>query len=202
VHLTISVWVAAEACHLFSGPRESGALELLLCTPLSVREVIEGHIIGLRRAFVRPVAVLVTVEAMLLAAQVYLMGSNGASVAQCVGTAAMAGLCLVGAVMDLLAVARFGMWQGLANRNPAKAITKTVLQVLLLPAPFFLCGGPLLPLIWVIKNMVFVNFAHEQLRRQFRALVTDRFGWAEESEFVDSVSKRAVKNPLPRVLPG
>jgi hypothetical protein len=115
---------------------------------------------------------------------------------------AVVGLCLVGAVMDLSAVARYGMWQGLANRKPTKAVTKTVLHVLVLPVVFGACGGPLLPLIWVIKNLIFVNYAQEQLRRQFRSLLTDRFGWAEEAEFVGAPSKRALKHPLPRVFPG
>jgi ABC-type transport system involved in cytochrome c biogenesis permease component len=202
VHLTLAIWVAAEACHLFSGARESGALEQLLCTPLAIRELVEGHVLGLRRVFFRPVAVLVTVELVLLGAQLYLMGNAGASAAQCVGTAALVGSCLVGAVMDSSAAARYGMWQGLANRKPAAAVTKTVLHVLILPVPFFLCGGPLVPLIWVIKNMMFVNFAQEQLRRQFRTLITDRFAWVEESEFVGAPGKRALKNPLPRVYQG
>jgi ABC-type transport system involved in multi-copper enzyme maturation permease subunit len=202
VHLTLAVWVAAEACHLFSGARESGALELLLCTPLSAREVVEGHLLGLRRIFHRPVAVLLAVEVLLLAGQVYLLGRNGASLMLCLGVVGVVGLCLLGVVMDLHAVARYGMWQGLANQKTARAVTKTVMRVLVLPLAFSLCSGPFLPLIWVIKNLVFVNYAQEQLRRQFRSLLTDRFGWAEESEMVGQPTRRALRNPLPRVYPG
>lgn len=199
VHLTLAVWVAAEACHVFSAARDSGALELLLCTPMSAREVVEGHLMGLRRLFFKPVALLLTVEVLLLAGQVYLIGVRGASLEVCLGVTLVAGICLAGVVMDLAAVIRYGMWQGLSNRKPARAVTRTVLHVLILPLSLGLCSGPFLPLVWVIKNLVFANYAQDQMRRQFRSLLVERFGWAEESEYVDGPSKRALKNPLPRV---
>jgi hypothetical protein len=78
-----------------------------------------------------------------------------------------------------------------------------VVRVLVLPlVGGLICGwGALWPLLSIIKNLVFLNYAREQLRRQFRALVTDRYGWAQESEFVGQPTKRALVNPLPRVLP-
>jgi hypothetical protein len=203
VHLTLAVWVASEACHLFAGARDSGAMELLLCTPLPVREIVEGHVLGLRRMFSRPVVALLSVEGVLLGAQVYLMGSGGTPPALCLAVVLGAGLCFLGAVMDLFAVARYGMWQGLLNRKPGSARTKTVLRVLVLPlVAGLICGwGALWPFLAIIKNLVFLNYAREQLRRQFRALVTDRYGWAQESDFVGRPPKRALVNPLPRVLP-
>jgi len=113
------------------------------------------------------------------------------------------GLCLVGVVMDLVAVARYGLWQGLANRKPAKAITKTTLHVLVLPlAGTLICtAGTLWPLVGIIKNLIFINYAQEQMRRYLRSLLTERYGWAEEPEFVGQPTRRALANPWPRVLP-
>ena len=202
VHLTMSVWVASEACHLFAGARESGTMELLLCTPLSPHHIVEGHMLGLRRLFYRPVAVMLAIEGLLLAAQVFVMGAGGTSLFACAALAVAVGLCLGGAVLDLVAVARYGLWQGLANRKPAKALTKTVLRVLVLPLAFLLvCTvGMLLPLIWPLKNLVLINYAREQMRRQFRSLLTERYGWADETELVGQPSKRARASQLPPVL--
>jgi ABC-type transport system involved in multi-copper enzyme maturation permease subunit len=201
VHLTMAVWVASEACHLFAGARESGTMELLLCTPLSPHHIVEGHMLGLRRLFHRPVAVLLAVEGLLLAAQVFVMGAGGTPLMACVLLAVAVGLCLAAAVLDLVAVARYGMWQGLANHKPAKALTRTVLRVLVLPLVFLLLctGGLLLPLIWPLKNLVLINYAREQMRRQFRSLLTERYGWAEEAELVGQPSKRARASQLPPV---
>jgi hypothetical protein len=89
----------------------------------------------------------------------------------------------------------------LANRKPAKALTKTVVRVLVLPLTFLLIctGGLLLPLIWPLKNLVLINYAREQMRRQFRSLLTERYGWADEAELVGP-SKRARASQLPPVL--
>ena len=203
VHLTMAVWVASEACHLFAGARESGTMELLLCTPLSPHHIVEGHMLGLRRLFYRPVSVLLAIEGLLLAAQVSVMGAGGMPLIGCAAVAVVVGLCLAAAVLDLVAVARYGLWQGLANRKPAKALTKTVVRVLVLPLVFLLIctGGLLLPLIWPLKNLVLINYAREQMRRQFRSLLTERYGWTDETELVGQPSKRVRGSQLPPVLP-
>jgi len=201
VHLTLSVSVASEACHLFAGARDSGAMELLLCTPMTAKEVVEGHVLGLRKMFYKPIAGLVAIEAVLVAGQVYVMGADGKSAGVCLLVVFLVGLCVIGLVMDLSAVARFGLWQGLVRRKPAKAVTRTVVWVLLLPIiPVMCSGGLLLPLIWPLKNLVFINYAREQLRRQFRGAVTERYGWGEESELLGQTSDKPPAQPLPPVL--
>ncbi len=202
VHLTLSVSVASEACHMFAGARDSGAMELLLCTPMTAKEVVEGHVLGLRKMFYKPVAGLVAIEGVLVAGQVYVMGSDGTPLGVCLLAVLLAGLCIMAVVMDLTAVARFGLWQGLVHRKPAKAITRTVVWVLLLPLIPVLCSfGFLFPLIWPLKNLVFINYAREQLRRQFRGAVTERYGWVEETEFIGEPSRHAKANVLPPVRP-
>jgi len=199
VHFTIAIWVASEACHLFAGARDSGTMELLLCTPLSPHHIVEGHILGLRRLFYRPVAALLTIEGLLLAAQVFIMGAGDPWIAGALVAIAV-GLCLLGATLDLLAVARYGLWQGLANRKPAKALTRTVVRVLVLPLAVSAVCAVILPIFWPLKNLVVINYAREQMRRQFRALLTERHGWAEEGELVGQPSRRIRANQLPPVL--
>src|SRR5690606_5264691 len=58
VHLILATWVIAESSMRIIEDRRSGALELLLCTSLTDREIVEGHRLALRRLFLRPVLVL------------------------------------------------------------------------------------------------------------------------------------------------
>ncbi len=188
VHFVLSVCVAVEACHLFAGARDTGVMELLLCTPLTAKDVVEGHVEGLRKLFVRPVVALLAIEGVLLGGQVYLLAGDGTSLAVCTLIVLAAGLCMLAAVMDLVAVARYGLWQGLIQRRPARAVTRTILWVLLVPIlPAVCTGGLLLPVLWPLKNLVFISYAREQLRRQFRGALTERCGWADESELVGAV---------------
>jgi ABC-type transport system involved in multi-copper enzyme maturation permease subunit len=62
VHLIFASWVVAESSMRLLEDRRSGALELLLCTSLTDRDVIHGHRLALRRLFLRPVLVLVAAE--------------------------------------------------------------------------------------------------------------------------------------------
>ena len=198
LHLGLSLWVASEACHLFADARDSGALEILLCTPMSIREILQGYLLGLRRLFYRPVLILVAVEVLLIAGQAFLM-ADSASQLEIIFTVIGAGLCIFIAVLDLFAVARYGMWAGLSTKKPGRAVTKTVVNVLLLPMLALLLCLPLWPIIGVVKNLIFMNYAQEQLRRYFRAVITERYGLGEESEITGAPSRRAVTSQMPRV---
>ena len=44
-----------------------------------------------------------------------------------------------------------------------------------------------------------MNYAQEQLRRYFRAVITERYGLGEESETSGAPSRRAVTSQMPRV---
>src|SRR5690606_29469865 len=62
VHLILASWVVAESSMRLLEDRRSGALELLLCTSLTHREIIRGKRLALRRLFLRPVLLLAMAE--------------------------------------------------------------------------------------------------------------------------------------------
>ena len=196
--LILAMWVASEACHQFATARDSGALELLLCTPLTTRQIVKGHFLGLRRTFFEPVVALLSINAGALLLQIgWLLTHDKARDA--LDTFGLVGSQLLVSVMDLFAVAHFGIWMGLSQKTPAKAVTKTVLYVLLLPAVGVLARYAW-PLIGVAKNLTFINYAQEQLRRRFRFIVTERYGLVEEPEIVTRPSARARASQWPAVL--
>ena len=55
VHALLSLRIAVVAADRFGDDRRSGALELLLSTTISVREIIRGHWQALRRQFTGPI---------------------------------------------------------------------------------------------------------------------------------------------------
>jgi ABC-type transport system involved in multi-copper enzyme maturation permease subunit len=62
VHMILASWVIAESSMRVLQDRRSGALELLLCTSLTDREIVDGHRMTLRRLFLRPVLLLAVAE--------------------------------------------------------------------------------------------------------------------------------------------
>src|SRR5439155_10436595 len=67
MHLVLKVQIALEASRRASEDRHSGALELLLVTPLPVRTILAGHREALARIFKRPIRILVLVNLTMMA---------------------------------------------------------------------------------------------------------------------------------------
>lgn len=187
----IALWVATEACHLFPNARQSGALELLLCTPVTVKEVIEGHFTALRELFLGPVLTLITMEGLLTFGQIY--AARQRAVDAVAGAVLWVGGNILIFALDLHAVARFGMWMGLKSTKPGIAVTKTVVLVLLMHWLFAPLCFIALPIGIIIKDLVFINYSRDQIVRRFRRLATD-------DQALQSTFRRRPK--LPPVLPG
>jgi hypothetical protein len=205
MHLMLSMWVASEACAVFPAARDSGALELLLSTPLTMREIVDGHVIGMTRLFRGPLFALLVAEGILLVAYLT-MGARQGIQARELGFALFAvGLFLTTSITDLFAVARYGMWVGLIEKRAGWAVTRTILLVLLVPvivALPFGCLWPLWPVVGVLKNLYFISRGQELLRRNFRTAVTERFGTAAAADPIQAKRlKRASESALPPVLP-
>ena len=179
LHLVLCVWVAGEASHSFGDARASGALELLLSTPMNVRQIIRGQDLALRRLFLPPIAALLGFELLVLVVELIKVAARDNRVG---GDVWIVILALVGELMmvatfalDLCAVSRVGMWFGLTSRKPTQAMTKTVLFVLILPlaASFLLCF--LGPGLLLAKSIIFLTWAHGRLQNDFRTVATQRF---------------------------
>ena len=126
VHAALKVWVASEACQRLGPDRRSGALELLLSTPLTVKEMLRGQMLALRRQFFWPVMAVIFVDLVFLIA---ILGNQG-------GGASSSWWFWVGVVgistflLDLQALAWVGMWTGLTAKHPNRAAGSAIAQVL------------------------------------------------------------------------
>ena len=188
VHTLLTVWVAWEACHSFGELRQSGLLELLLVTPVHVREIIQGQERALRRLFLGPVFCLLVMELALLWAyyvRVFNRLYGGDEFIR-----AMVGTLLVAVsvsvfVLDLLAVTRVGMWLSLTSRRPAQAWGRTVLWVEVIPLlttlPAMLaCCGVATPGVLMAKSILFCSWASGKLSHGFRAAAAQQYSATEQ----------------------
>lgn len=170
--------VASEASRRFNDDRRSGALELLLVTPLSEKKMINGQLVALTNQFLVPI---VLIEALFFGLWM-LYGSsklrdNGEFVTVMIGNM----VCLA---TDFMALKWVGMWTGLRCRYHHRAVALTLLQILVLPwLLFFLLGvlgffgartGVTLFLTWyclcIVNDLLWASLARQGLRREFREL--------------------------------
>jgi ABC-type Na+ efflux pump permease subunit len=126
----LKLWIASEAGNRLGQDRKIGALELLLSTPLGVRDIIRGQLLALRRQFLGPTLVVMLVEFIFLLASLKNVGSNAGDVPALVAWWAGVNVMLVA---DMIALSVVAMWVGLSTRNPNRTTSIVVIRVLALP---------------------------------------------------------------------
>jgi hypothetical protein len=175
VHLLINVWVASEACYSFADARSTGAMELLLSTPLHVRQIVGGQQKAIKEFFFGPVLLLVCMDALLVFAQVHAVSPGGGASFQAFFVVLLAGFSIAWFIADMFAVSRVGMWFALTSSKPTAALTKTILAVLVLPALFAPCCSFMAGGLMLAKSIIFMTWAQNKLDTEFRKAAAGRF---------------------------
>jgi hypothetical protein len=164
LNLLLGIWVAAKASFMIADARDSGALALLLTTPISPQHIVDGHMEALKRQFVTPFVSLCVIEVAIVALFDFRGGGELALV--------VVVTLILSAIMgvQLVSSAWFGLWLGLVNKKPAYATAKTILYVFILPA---VLGSCVCGVITIIKDAILINYARNRLQQQFRNIITE-----------------------------
>lgn len=186
-HTVFKYWIASEATRRFSSDRQSGALELLLSTPLPVPSILRGQTMALERQFALPMGFVLLVDF------IFLLNSRSDSASVLFWIAIM-----VAFVADTVTLTWVGMWRGLNSRHPNRAAAAAILLVLVLPWTVFAMIGTLYGvsgvlrdlfgntsgvegaiLFWLAISLVVDGLlwvaSRRRLFRQFRSVATTRF---------------------------
>ncbi|MCW5557487.1 MAG: ABC transporter permease subunit [Verrucomicrobiae bacterium] len=127
VHAILKIWMANEAPRQLLEDRRSGALELILSTPLSAREIVSGHRLALQRMFLGPMTAVLLFDLACLSFQEAIGRDGGPPFVAVIWLLRMGLL-----VADLWTLAWAGMWAGITGRGRA-ATSGLVSRVLTLP---------------------------------------------------------------------
>jgi len=161
--------LALQACRFFVEARRSGALEMLLCTPLASRDILDGQVLALRRNFLGPVIWLLALLFLPAAVQAvtsrsWISHSMGTAIFECFG----AGFYCLRMYADCYAIVWFGMWLALTLKKPGLAPALTILFVLVLPSA--LCG------LDVFADLFLILWGMIKLRQEdLRFLIARRY---------------------------
>lgn len=194
LNVLIKGWFASEVGRQLADERQNGTLELLLSTPLRVRDILAGQRLALERLFLVP-AILVLVINF-----VFLLATRSTSMPQS-ERGAWSFFWLAVMIMffaDLIALYWVGLWQALTAKNPHAAATSTVAKVLVLPWMVFLLivlfmalassggnstpepGPPTFIGLWLVLGLLtdlgFGLVCREKLLTDFREVASQRYG--------------------------
>jgi hypothetical protein len=214
LHLVFKIWAASEVCSRLLQDRRSGALELLLSTPLSVREIADGQSQALGRLFLRPIAFVIGLEMLLL---YYGLRTYG-DVAADQDKVLLYVVAISTLLLDFWALKWVGLWLSLKGRSIERVLMGTLLRVLLVPWLIFaLFIGMVTSAVllqqrepnttevlggwWVIAlavSALFGSSARKKFLREFRELAAGRFGSAEEAEQTPkpAAPRRKIRSPV------
>ena len=175
VHLLVNVWVASEACYSFADARSSGAMELLLSTPLTVRQIVSGQTKAIKEFFLGPVVFLVFMDGLLTVAQIVAIAGGSRPGFASFGILLISAFSIAWFIADLFAVSRVGMWFALTSQKPTTALTKTILGVLVFPLLFAPCCSVMAGGLMLAKSIIFMTWAQSKLDNEFRSAAAGRF---------------------------
>jgi hypothetical protein len=183
------VWLAAMACRFFVEGRRSGALELILTTPISVRTILRGRRLALLRFFFWPVLAIAVLHCLFLYESWKPVARQPGGAAAFRLYAFMAGGSLVNFLTDVLALSAVGGWLALSSKKTHFAVLTTFLCVTLMPwlllhptgllqmlqlkfpARYYLVW----PAVWVPKNLLLLAWATYKIRTHFRAAAAQTY---------------------------
>lgn len=187
----LAIWVAGQGARFFTEGWSNGALELLLCSPLNPRKIVQGQWLALTRIFFLPVVLLASVQ--LIAGITELGGYSGQTGLG--NWSSFRIVMIVGGFVNffagLVAMGWVGMWMGLTTKKQNLAVIKTFVYVQIIPWFAFAFLQPLLFLAFrsttsflpfanvfitvalsFCKNIGFIYWARTKLYSQLREIVS------------------------------
>lgn len=189
LHTLIKFWVASDSCRPLGEDRRSGALELLLSSPLTVDEILRGQILALKRQFGWAVSLILLAD--------FSMFFGGMHDRFLDTSKDWLLLCLAGIVTflaDIYTLAYVGMWLGLTAKKSHRASSGALLRVLVLPWLIFFGlmtttlflnldrqydSENFILVAWfgiaMLTDLYFFLWARRKLRRELRTLATQPF---------------------------
>ncbi len=182
-HQLVKYMIAAEASRRFSEDRASGAMELLLVTPLTPRQIVAGQRQALWRFARGPFFLCALLNILLLCLLILKSPFGSASTSFIWQVAVLGGIILLG--LDYYALSWVGMWHGLTRKRHHHAVMHTLGRVMLPPwiAVFVIimtlgmggAGANDLLTLWftvsVVAAVMSGHFAQSRLRDDFRRAV-------------------------------
>ena len=195
MHFIVKVMIAMESGRRFHQDKQSGALELLLATPLPAKDIVSGQQAGLRAQFDGALWAVTVANILTLCGYFVISAQQPGGDAE--ETATLIEFFLGSTVVlwtDASALYWTGMWRGLtAKKHPRSAVATWGLVIAppWLFAFFLICTAPIwgsglnqggfmfLTFLWygagVVVDIACIGWAKSNLTSSFRAVVSERY---------------------------
>jgi hypothetical protein len=131
LNIALKLWIGLETCRELAEGRQSGAFELLLSTPITVRDVVQGQWLALKRQFLVPVLVSLAVALAFMLGALDHSPSDHSQI-----VTIWAGAILMFA-SDAVALFWTGMYSAVTSSSPNQAAMQTISRIVIAPGVVF-----------------------------------------------------------------
>ncbi|HEX3798401.1 MAG TPA: ABC transporter permease subunit [Verrucomicrobiae bacterium] len=139
---TLKLWLALEAGQQLARDKKSGALELLLSTPLNEHDIVRGQMLALRRQFFFPTIAVLILDLVLMYGA---LSFNKQHPDPQLGYIWMGSILMV--PIDLIALSWFGMASALTAKNYNRSVMAAAGMLAL---PYLIFGvGTVIAEVWI-----------------------------------------------------
>lgn len=143
VHFFLKLWVASEAASVIAEDRRTGALELVVTTPLGARGIVNGIFKASLLQFWKPVCLLIGAELIL----VFTMAAPDRQLDLPLARSAYVASMLM-LVIDMASIGWVAIWYALKTGSTHKAIGRSLVWMLALPWVVYLLARPIWDFLW------------------------------------------------------
>jgi ABC-type transport system involved in multi-copper enzyme maturation permease subunit len=154
--ILLEIFLASQSSRHFAEARRNGAFELVLSTPITIDNIINGQWAALLKMFL-PGAIL------LFFWFVYIGASFNSLIA-------LSAIGIAHFLFALPAIGWFGMWMGVKHQNANAAFFRTMAWILIVPilSMFFCCPA------FFVYHLVCIAIASSNVRREFGKLADEK----------------------------
>lgn len=133
LHLVTKILLTVESARRVNEDRNSGALELLLVTPLPIQEILKGQHTALQIQFRKALKILLLMNLVMISAVLFCHKKLSMDADdQAIFIELFAGGILA-LIVDFAALRWTGIWAGLTSRKHYRAVLATIGKVLFIP---------------------------------------------------------------------
>jgi ABC-type transport system involved in multi-copper enzyme maturation permease subunit len=161
--MLLKVIFAYTVGRFFVEARRSGALEMVLGTPLTSREILRGHAMALRRTFQAPILFFLCLTFLPVVGGHLFHPTSESDFSSALLVPSFQAAYLT---LDFFAIYWAGIWLAISIKRPSLAPALTVLFVAVLPTMFCVLG--------VFVDLVFIAWGASNLGQDLRLLAARR----------------------------
>jgi len=164
-----------HVCRFFADGRRNGTLELLMCTPLTNREIVSGQARALWQAFQWPLILFVLLLFLPVPLGICqaILSTDPRHLGPVLSSCFLSAFYALRFAADLYALCWFGSALGLTMKKPALATAYTILFVLLLPTMLWWCD--------ILVDLFLISWGVNKCQQDLRKVIAAQYQRLEAS---------------------